>query len=111
MWLVFDKKNGNLIGRAGLEHRNCGENIELEIGYLISKEYQGKGIALEVCQSILYFAQTNLDFKTMNCFIHKDNIASISLARKLGFKYVNENCHSTFPDNNDMQKYTYVFLQ
>ena len=111
MWLVFDKKNGNLIGRAGLEHRNCGENIELEIGYLISKEYQGKGIALEVCQSILYFAQTNLDFKTMNCFIHKDNIASISLAQKLGFKYVNENCHSTFPDNNDMQKYTYVFLQ
>lgn len=111
MWLVFDKKNGNLIGRAGLEHRNCGENIELEIGYLISKEYQGKGIALEVCQSILYFAQTNLDFKTMNCFIHKDNIASISLAKKMGFKYVNDNCRLIFPDNNDMQKYTYVFLQ
>ena len=111
MWLVFDKENGNLIGRAGLEHRNCGENVELEIGYLISKEYQGKGIALEVCQSILYFAQTNLDFKTMNCFIHKDNIASISLAKKMGFKYVNDNCRLIFPDNNDMQKYTYVFLQ
>ena len=109
MWLVFDKENGNLIGRAGLEHRNCGEKIELEIGYLISKEYQGKGIALEVCQSILDFAQTNLDFKTINCFIHKDNIASISLAKKMGFKYVNDNCHSIFPDNNDMQKYTYKF--
>lgn len=31
MWLVFDKASGELIGRAGLEHREFPDAVELEL--------------------------------------------------------------------------------
>ena len=37
-WLVFLKDTGELIGRAGLEHREYHGEIELELGYLIREK-------------------------------------------------------------------------
>lgn len=62
MWLVFDKASGELIGRAGLEHREFPDAVELELGYLIDPDRQGQGLATEVCQAILAFAREELDF-------------------------------------------------
>ena len=85
MWLVFQKETGKLIGRAGLEHREIHEEIELELGYLIGKQYQGQGYATEVCQAILEYAKENTDFEQINCVVQKGNEASIHMAEKLGF--------------------------
>ena len=38
LWLVFSKETGKLIGRAGLEHREYHEEIELELGYIIGTQ-------------------------------------------------------------------------
>ncbi len=88
MWLVILKENGKVIGRAGLEHREYLEEVELELGYLIHKDYQGKGYATEVCQGILEYARENSGFTRINTLIEEGNIASIRLAEKLGFAYV-----------------------
>lgn len=86
MWLVFEKQTGQLIGRAGLEHREYNEVVELELGYLIGKKYQGKGYATEVCTAIIEYAKENAGFERINTVIEEGNEASIVVSKKLGFK-------------------------
>lgn len=86
MWLVFEKESDKLIGRAGLEHREYNDIVELELGYLIGKKYQGKGFATEVCKAILEYAKENAGFERINTVIQDGNDVSIALSRKLGFE-------------------------
>ena len=85
MWLVFSKESGKLIGRAGLEHREYHEEIELELGYIISTAYQGQGYATEVCGAILEYAREHAGFERINTLIEDGNEISERLSRKLGF--------------------------
>ena len=87
MWLVFEKKSGKLIGRAGIEHRE-ESNFLPEIGYAIGDPYQQKGYAAEVCQAILEYAKEELCFEEMLCFIEPENEVSIHLAKRLGFEFL-----------------------
>ena len=90
LWLVFSKENGTLIGRAGLEHREYHEEIELELGYIIGTQYQGQGYATEVCEAILAYAKENTGFERINALIEEGNIASIAVAKKLGFAHMED---------------------
>ena len=85
LWLVFSKETGELIGRAGLEHREYNEEIELELGYIIGTKWQGQGLATEVCKAILEYAKENAGFERINALIEEENIVSTKLAEKLGF--------------------------
>ena len=86
MWLVFEKATNQLIGRAGLEHREYNDVVELELGYLIGRKYQGRGYAAEVCKAILAYAKDHAGFERINTLIQDGNDASIALSRKLGFE-------------------------
>lgn len=88
IWLVFHKETGDLIGRAGLEHREYGEELELELGYLIEKKYQRQGYATEVCKAIIDYAKDEICAFGVNCLIEEENTASIALAKKLGFQFL-----------------------
>ncbi len=77
MWLVFSKETGKLIGRAGLEHN--------EMGYMIAPEFQNQGYATEVCRFIVDYARKNTDFEELYCRIDEKNVASVRLAKRLGF--------------------------
>lgn len=77
MWLVFSKETGKLIGRAGLEHN--------EMGYMIAPEFWNMGYATEVCRFIIDHARRNTDFEELYCRIDERNVASVRLAKKLGF--------------------------
>jgi len=90
MWLIFSKETGKMIGRAGLEHREYHEKIELELGYLIGTQYQRQGYAEEVCKAILDYAKENTSFERINCVIAKENLPSIRLAEKLGFYHAED---------------------
>lgn len=90
MWLVFLKETGELIGRAGLEHREIHEQTELELGYLIGRPYQAKGYATEVCRAIIMYAKEKTGFEQINCVIQKENAMSIHLAEKLGFSHIED---------------------
>lgn len=90
LWLVFSKETGELIGRAGLEHREYHHEIELELGYIIGTPYQGKGFAQEVCEAILDYARDNTGFNRINTLIEEGNVASQHLSKKLGFAHVED---------------------
>lgn len=85
IWGIFLKETNELIGRAGLSYRE--EYDTPELGYVIKKDYWQQGYAFEVCQAILKFAFENYDFHLIRVLTHPDNIASIKLCEKLGFRY------------------------
>ena len=87
MWLVCDRADGKLIGRAGFSHQDLGDEIVLEMGYIIGVPYQRQGYATEVCKKLIQFARENLsDFKMLNCFVESGNTASHGLMGKLHFQ-------------------------
>ena len=86
MWVVTEKQTGQIIGRAGFAHQDLGKEIVLEMGYLIAKPWQRKGIATEVIQKLLQFARKNLEFEEIHCFVYPQNTASEELLEKLGFQ-------------------------
>lgn len=84
MWIVCDKENGKMIGRAGLEHREELDG-EMELGYAIGVPYQRQGYATEVCEAILKYAYKELEQTSLCCLIGEGNRISEHLAQKLGF--------------------------
>ena len=85
LWLVFDKKTGELVARAGIENRSIdGQNCQ-ELGYLVRKSWQGKHVAWEVMNRIIDIAKERFGLEELNICTMKTNIPSIKLALKLGF--------------------------
>ncbi len=87
MWLVFEKKSGTLIGRAGAElHEDpvTGET-DLELGYVIRPSFQRQGYGYEVCRAVIRYLEEECGAEEICCRIREGNTASIQLAKKLGF--------------------------
>ena len=87
-WNIIDRESGRLIGRAGISNRR-GFDIP-ELGYLLDKEHRGRGIAYEVCTSVIAYAERILGIEELNAFIQNENLPSIRLAEKIGFRDTGE---------------------
>lgn len=88
IWTVVLKESGEIIGRAGLSVR---EGFEVpELGYVFGVPWQGKGLAKEVCEGILKYAEEELEMTRLQVLIQPGNEASVKLAQRLGFKQVEE---------------------
>ncbi len=90
MWALIHKDTGRLIGRAGLNNRELDKEIQIELGYMIGVPYQRQGYAYEACSEILKFAVDKLECYRVNCFVDRENEASIVLVNKMGFEYIQE---------------------
>jgi len=89
MWGVFDKESGKLIGRCGIDPHEYG----IELGYIISPKFQRQGIAFEVCSAIIEYAR-ELKIPELLAKIDIDNIASLALAKKLGFSHLKDDLYN-----------------
>jgi RimJ/RimL family protein N-acetyltransferase len=84
-WAVDEKRTGRFVGCAGL-WRSPGWP-ELELGYWLVKEHQGKGYATEACLRCIDYARNVLRATSLVSYIDPANEASIRLARRLGAVY------------------------
>ena len=85
IWLFEEKGTGDIIGRGGVELKVYDDGTEgIEIGYIIRKDKQRQGFAYEGLKSILEYVKEHFDIKTVRVSVHKENIASVELAKKLG---------------------------
>lgn len=82
IWTVLLKDTGEVIGRAGLDERAGFDTPEL--GFMIGRKWQRRGLALEVCEGILHWAAAE-GMDTVMSLTEKDNTASVNLLEKLGF--------------------------
>lgn len=87
-WVLINKQNGELIGRAGLTHR--AEYDEAELGFVIGKKYWRQGYAYEACAKILELAKSVYEMEKVQALVNKGNMASIRLLEKLQFYYMED---------------------
>ncbi len=57
--------------------------------FIGNKDYWGKGVARKASELILNYAFGVLGLESVNLKVHKENIAALSLYRKLGFQEKN----------------------
>lgn len=90
LWATIHKPTGRFIGRCGLLPWTIDGQAEVEVAYLIAKEYWGQGLATEAAQAIVRYAFEQLRLSRLICLIDRDNLASIRVAQKIGMSFEKE---------------------
>jgi ribosomal-protein-alanine N-acetyltransferase len=88
LWGVIEKGTDTLIGHCGFAW--LPEISEIEIAYLLYKDYWGKGMASEAAISTLNYGHNVLGLTNIVALVYPQNLASIKVIEKLGMEYVND---------------------
>lgn len=95
-WAVVEKKNGEIIGSCGFAFPHQTEEVEL--GYLFSRKFWGKGFATEAAGACLRYGFEKLKFTEVIALTDEENVASRRVLEKIGFvsqgikQYNGEDC-------------------
>lgn len=103
------KENGKVIGSLGLETRDGAldvpeESMGREIGYVLSRDYWGRGLMPEAVRAVIDYCFRELDFDWLACghFIRNDR--SRRVVEKCGFVYVKDILYKTRFDTEEPSK-------
>lgn len=81
---LIDRASGTLTGRAGLHPWPQWDEVEL--GYVLARSAQGRGLACEAAAVWMATAFGALGLHRLTAVIHPDNQPSRALAARLGFQ-------------------------
>jgi len=84
LWATIYKETGKFIGRCGLLPWEIDGRLEVEIAYLLDKEFWRQGLATEAARGILKYGFETLNLSRLICLIEPGNIASQRVAERLG---------------------------
>ncbi len=89
------KENGKVIGSLGLEElRDLDSSLDSllgrEIGYVLSKDYWGRGLMPEAVQAVIDYCFRALGFDFLTCGHFSKNSQSRRVIEKCGFTYIKE---------------------
>ena len=74
-----------LIGSVGFVHI-APKHASAELGYWISKDFQGRGIVSTSCQRLIDYGFKHLDLHRISMKIIPDNEKSLRIPQRLGFE-------------------------
>lgn len=94
------KENRKVIGSIGLEVRDADLEIDenlmgREIGYVLNKDYWGRGLMPEAVTAVIDYCFRELDFDWLTCGHFLWNDQSRRVVEKCGFRFVKEVIHHT----------------
>ena len=81
-WAVEERATGRLLGRLGFLNPEGWPGFEL--GWVLGREYWGKGYASEGARRALAYAFTEMGREHVISLIHPDNHNSMRVAERLG---------------------------
>jgi RimJ/RimL family protein N-acetyltransferase len=87
LWAVIIKENNRLIGRCGLLRQPVEGGEEIEVSYLIEREFWNQGFASEAAGAVLKLGFEKYNFQRLVAFIDARNTASIRVAEKIGMRF------------------------
>ncbi len=114
---ITDKVTGKVIGSVGVMSSHFSQDEDFkneeirEIGYVISKDYWGKGIAKESSLAVMkyYFDNTEITAFSVTHFL--DNNQSKRVIEKCGFKFI-KNTRFIAPQlNKEIENAKYILLK
>lgn len=83
-FVLFDLESGEFIGRAGF---GLAESGETEVGYVLHKEFWGKGYATEAVSVLLEYAKEHINIDYIIAYADTGNIGSTRVMEKCGMVY------------------------
>lgn len=83
-WAICLKEDNHLIGNIGY-FRMQPENHRAELGYMLSKDYHGKGIMQEALTEIIKYGFNEMKLHSIEAITDPENFASWKLLEKNGF--------------------------
>jgi ribosomal-protein-alanine N-acetyltransferase len=84
LWATIQKGTGRFIGRCGLLPWTIEQRPEVEVAYLLAKEYWRQGLGSEAAQAIVHYAFEQLGLTRLICMIDLGNLASVKVAESIG---------------------------
>lgn len=89
-WVLEDKRTGRFVGEVGFADfkREMQPSIEgtPETGWVLSPWAHGRGLATEAVRAALAWGRTHLPSQRTVCLISPENLASIRVAEKCGYR-------------------------
>ena len=80
-FIISEKESNAFLGRCGF---SLLENNEVEVGYLLHKNYWGKGYATEALNALLNWAKKNISHQYIIAFAPTQHVASQRVMEKCG---------------------------
>jgi RimJ/RimL family protein N-acetyltransferase len=97
LWLARDRATGATVGRGGLQHTYTASINDVEAGWVVVPERWGQGLATEMARAALDAAFGPLELREVVAFTRPDNLASLRVIEKTGFRYEREVEHAGLP--------------
>ncbi|MET4619886.1 RimJ/RimL family protein N-acetyltransferase [Arthrobacter sp. 2762] len=89
LW-ILETHDGGFVGDCGLTWQTVNGRRELEVGYHVRSDLQGRGYAKEAAQACVDFARDEARVDRLVAIIHPDNIASRRVAEHIGMTHVED---------------------
>ena len=93
---TIDKKTKQFIGRCGIADLDLGDQVVPEIGYMLRKEWWGKGFATEAARALRDYGFENLGFNLVISLIRPINTPSQAVARRSGMRIMRDVIYKDF---------------
>jgi RimJ/RimL family protein N-acetyltransferase len=81
---VVDIESGEFVGRAGFAPF---DGSEIEVGYVLLRQFWGRGLAQESLRALLNWAKQNLDIPRIVAYAPRQHAASLNVMKKSGMQY------------------------
>ena len=81
---AVDLESGQFVGRAGFAPIEGGE---IEVGYVLLRQFWSRGLAQESLRALLNWARENLDIPRIVAYAPKQHSASFNVMKKSGMQY------------------------
>ena len=85
-WTVVVKETAAIAGWLCYHHREAWHR-RLEIGYILAPLYWRRGLMSEAVRTLVAYCIKDLDTHRVEAMIEPENVASIRLAERLGFRW------------------------
>jgi ribosomal-protein-alanine N-acetyltransferase len=86
-WTVVLQSRARVIGWGGLNVDPFDPGWGVEVAYFFHPSYWGRGFATELVQASLEQGFTQHDLTAIGAFAHRDNVGSIRVLEKCGFRF------------------------
>ncbi|MCY1661966.1 GNAT family N-acetyltransferase [Chryseobacterium sp. SL1] len=108
--LITEKDSKAVIGDIGI-HFFGSENLQAELGITLNKDFQGRGFASEALKGVINFLFGDLKKHRIMASIDPENIDSLKLMERIGFRKEGHFVKSLFWKNNWTDDVIYALLR
>lgn len=108
--LITEKDTKAVIGDIGI-HFFGSENLQAELGITLNKDFQGRGYASEALKGVINFLFSDLKKHRIMASIDPENIDSLKLMERIGFRKEGHFVKSLFWKNNWTDDVIYALLR